>query len=42
MQHEFSNLFGVKIKTLNISNTETLICIKTNYLSEYSKQNGMQ
>ena len=25
MQHKFSNLFGVKIKTLNISNTETLI-----------------
>ena len=27
-QHEFSNFFGVKIKTLNISNTETLICRK--------------
>lgn len=24
MQHEFSNLFGVKIKTLNISNIETI------------------
>lgn len=33
-QHEFNNLFGEKITTSNVSNTETLICRKKSSVSK--------